>query len=57
MSVYATAYLGLPPIGSFVAGFISRWTTAPHAIGGMATLGLVLFLLTLASDQELRNLD
>jgi MFS family permease len=57
MSIYATAYLGLPPIGSFLAGWLSRWMTAQHAVGGMATVGLGLFLLTLASNRELRELD
>jgi MFS family permease len=57
MSIYATAYLGLPPVGSFIAGFISRWTTVPSAIGGMAVLGLILFVTTWLYHRHLRELD
>ena len=57
MSIYATAYLGLPPVGAFVAGWIAEWTTTPRAIAGMATLGLILFLTTIATNYDLRHLD
>jgi len=57
MSIYATAYLGLPPIGSFAAGWLSRWVHAPVAIGGMAALGLVAFGLVFAQNRELWELD
>jgi MFS family permease len=57
MSIYATAYLGLPPIGSFLAGWLSRWVHAPVAIGGMAAAGLVLFAVIFAVNRELWTLD
>ena len=57
MSIYATAYLGLPPIGSFLAGSLSRWVSAPHAIAAMAAAGLIAFLLIFASHKDLWELD
>jgi MFS family permease len=57
MSIYAMSYLGLPPLGSLLAGYLSRWTTAPRAIAGMAAGGLILFVLTMVRQRELRTLD
>ncbi len=57
MSIYATAYLGLPPIGSFLAGWLSRWIHVPVAIGGMAAAGLVVFVVIFAVHRELWALD
>jgi MFS family permease len=57
MSIYATAYLGLPPVGSFVAGVLTKWISAPHAIAAMAAAGLGVFLLIFGTHQELRDLD
>lgn len=57
MSIYATAYLGLPPVGSFAAGLLSRWIIPQQAIGAMAALGLLLFWTILARHPELRTLD
>lgn len=57
MSIYATAYLGLPPIGSFAAGWLSRWVHVPVAIGGMAALGVIAFALVFARNRELWTLD
>jgi hypothetical protein len=36
MSVYVQGYLGMNPSGSFVAGWITRKTTAALAVGGIA---------------------
>ncbi|HUS18095.1 MAG TPA: MFS transporter [Terriglobales bacterium] len=57
MSIYATAYLGLPPIGSFAAGWLSRWMHPHVAIGGMAALGLLAFVVIFALNRELWALD
>jgi len=57
MSIYATAYLGLPPLGSLFAGSLSKFMTPEHAIAAMALSGLLLFWLTLLMNPELRNLD
>lgn len=57
MSIYATAYLGLPPIGSFLAGWLSKWVHAPVAIGAMAGLGMVSFLVIFLLHRDLWVLD
>jgi MFS family permease len=57
MSIYATGYLGLPPVGSFAAGMMSRWMPAPYAIGVMAATGLALFLLIFGMSRELRKME
>jgi predicted MFS family arabinose efflux permease len=57
MSIYAGAYLGLPPLGSLLAGIMSNWVSAPQAIGGMAATGLALFLLMFGTHRELRHLE
>ena len=57
MSIYAMAYLGLPPVGSFMVGSLSHVMNAPHAIAAMAGLGLVLFLCLFALRSDLRRLD
>ena len=57
MSLYSTAYLGLPPVGSFAAGFMSRWIAAPLAIAIMAAAGLGIFLIMFGSSRQLRNME
>jgi MFS family permease len=57
MSIYATAYLGLPPLGALAAGLLSRWMTAPQAIAAMAIVGLALFSVTIGLNKDLRRLD
>ena len=36
MSIYSTAFLGLPPIGCLIAGSLSHLFTAPHVIAALA---------------------
>jgi MFS family permease len=57
MSIYSTAFLGLPPIGSLLAGFLARGVTPAHGIAGMCTVALVASLATFATKKELRELD
>jgi predicted MFS family arabinose efflux permease len=57
MSIYSTAFLGLPPIGCLIAGYLSRVFTPAHTIAGMATLALLGVLAVFAGMQELRELD
>jgi MFS family permease len=57
MSIYSTAYLGLPPVGSFAAGFLSRWMEAPLAIAAMAAAGLGIFLIMFGTSPQLRNME
>jgi len=57
MSIYSTAFLGLPPIGCLIAGSLSRLITPAHAIAGMASVALVATLAVFMGMRELRELD
>ncbi len=57
MSIYSTAFLGLPPIGSLAAGFLARVITPAHAIAGMSALALLGTWAVFAGKKELRELD
>jgi MFS family permease len=48
MSIYSTAFLGLPPIGNLIAGTFSHIFSAPHVLAGMSAVALVatLFVTT-----------
>jgi MFS family permease len=57
MSIYATSFLGLPPLGSLLAGELSRHIPTGHALAmmsGVAALGFVGFYLF---SPSLRGLD
>jgi MFS family permease len=57
MSIYSTAFLGLPPIGCLVAGSLSHVFTAPHAIAGMSSLALIGSMGVYLGRRGLRELD
>lgn len=57
MSIYAGAYLGLPPLGSLFAGIMSNWVSAPRVIAAMAAAGLALFWALFAANRALRDLE
>jgi len=57
MSIYSTAFLGLPPIGSLIAGLLARRITPAHAIAGMSALALVGCWTVYLSKKGLRELD
>lgn len=57
MSIYSTAFLGLPPIGCLIAGSLARVIGAPYAIAGMAILALMGSLGVYLGRQGLRELD
>jgi MFS family permease len=57
MSIYSTAFLGLPPIGCLIAGSLSRLITPAHAIAGMSTVALIGTMAVFAGMKELRELD
>lgn len=56
MSIYSTAFLGLPPIGCLIAGSLARVFHAPHAIAGMAALAGVGSSIVFMMRKELREL-
>jgi MFS family permease len=57
MSIYSTAFLGLPPIGCLVAGSLARVISAPHAIAGMSALALLGSVGVYLGRKGLRELD
>lgn len=57
MSIYSTAFLGLPPIGSLFAGLLARVISPAHAIAGMCALALLSSLAVFQWNTALRELD
>ncbi|HKD79284.1 MAG TPA: MFS transporter [Candidatus Angelobacter sp.] len=57
MSIYSTAFLGLPPIGCLIAGSLARVIMAPHAIAGMTAVALLGCLGVYWKRAGLRELD
>lgn len=57
MSIYATAYLGLPPLGSLAAGAMSTAIGTSRAIAAMAAAGMALFLTIFGVHRELREME
>src|SRR5258708_25000731 len=56
MSIYSTAFLGLPPIGSLSAGFMTHYVSAPHAIAGMSAVAFAATVALFAGKRALRYL-
>ena len=57
MSIYSTAFLGLPPIGSLAAALLARVVTPAHAIATMSALALLATWAVFAGNEALRELD
>lgn len=57
MSIYATSFLGLPPIGALVAGEMSRHMATGHALAIMAGMALLCFIGFYSFSPALRSLD
>lgn len=57
MSIYATAFLGLVPLGSLAAGSLSHHFSAPYALAAMNFLAMVGCLAIFFSSRVLRKLD
>jgi MFS family permease len=57
MSIYATCFLGLPPLGSLLAGEMSRHVPTSHALAVMAMAAATIFLTVFAVSRPLRQLD
>jgi MFS family permease len=57
MSIYSTAFLGLPPVGSLIAGLLTRVTTPAHAIAGMVAVALLSVTAVFARSDALQALD
>jgi MFS family permease len=57
MSIYTTAFLGLPPLGALLAGELSRHIPTGHALALMAGTAAVAFAVIFAGSPALRGLD
>jgi hypothetical protein len=57
MSIYATGFLGLPPLGCLLAGELSRHIPTGHALALMAGLAGVIFIGFYLFAEPLRELD
>lgn len=57
MSIYGTCFLGLPPLGSLLAGELSRHISTSHALALMSGVAMLVFLGFLAFSPALRHLD
>ena len=57
MSIYATSFLGLPPLGALLAGELSRHIPTGHALALMAGVALASFMGIFAFSRALRELD
>src|SRR5262249_9346055 len=57
MSIYSTAFLGMPPIGSLIAGSLARIVSPPHAIAGMVIAAFLGSIVVYATSTALRGLD
>ena len=57
MSIYATSFLGLPPVGCLIIGELSRHMPTEHAIAAMTGLAMVCYLGFFLRSKPLRELD
>ena len=57
MSIYATCFLGLPPLGSLLAGEMSRHLSTPHVLALMASVAALIFLVFLFTSRQLRAIE
>ncbi|HST80048.1 MAG TPA: MFS transporter, partial [Verrucomicrobiae bacterium] len=57
MSIYSTAFLGLPPVGSLMAGSLARVMSPAHALAGMSAVALLGTVGVFCWKKELRELD
>ncbi len=57
MSIYATSFMGFPPVGCLLAGELSRHMPTAHAIAAMTAVAMLSFLLFYWRSEPLRNLD
>jgi len=57
MSIYATSFLGLPPVGCLMIGELSRHMPTEHAIAAMTGLAMVCYLGFFLRSKALRELD
>jgi MFS family permease len=57
MSIYSTAFLGLPPVGSLLTGSLTHLVTPSHAIAGMAAVATAATVFLYTRHHALQQLD
>jgi MFS family permease len=57
LSIYTTSFLGLPPLGSLLAGEMSRHIPTGHALALMAGAAILIFVGIYTTSPALRELD
>lgn len=57
LSIYATCFLGLPPIGALLVGEMSRHIPTGHVLAAMAALAAAIYIGFYAFSRPLRQLD
>ena len=57
MSIYGTAFLGLPPIGALLAGEVSRHIPTGHALAMMSGISSLTYVGFFVFSKALRTLD
>lgn len=57
MSIYATCFLGLPPLGALLAGEMSRHIPTGHALAMMSALAATIYIGFYLFSRPLREMD
>jgi MFS family permease len=57
MSIYATSFLGLPPLGALLAGELSQYIPTGHVLAGMAATAGIIYIGFYVFSRPLRDLD
>lgn len=57
MSIYATSFLGLPPLGALLAGELSRHIPTGHVLAAMAGIAAAIYIGFYMFSRPLRELD
>jgi MFS family permease len=57
MSIYGTAFLGLPPLGALLAGEVSRHISTGHALALMSGVSSLAYVGFFVFSRPLRTLD
>jgi Transmembrane secretion effector len=57
MSIYGTAFLGLPPLGALLAGELSRHIPTGHVLAIMSAISSLAYVGFFIFSKALRSLD
>jgi hypothetical protein len=57
LSIYATCFLGLPPIGALLVGELSRHMETGHVLAAMAASAAAIYVGFYVFSRPLRELD